>query len=59
MKEKLHPTDWRIVCTAIIAVAVMETTALLTKTDGALFGIAIAAIAGLGGFVVRLVKPGA
>ena len=39
--------------TAIIALAALEGVALATHTDGAMFGIVIAAIAGLGGFQVH------
>jgi hypothetical protein len=35
---------------AIAAIAIIETAALLTHTDGRYLGLAIAAIAGLGGF---------
>jgi len=38
---------------AILALAALEGIALATHTDGAAFGIVIAAIAGLGGYQVK------
>ena len=38
--------------TAIIALAALEGVALATHTDGAMFGVVITAIAGLGGYQV-------
>lgn len=37
---------------AILCITILEGIALLTHTDGVLLGAAIAAIAGLGGFIV-------
>lgn len=37
---------------AMFAITFLESIALLTGTNGALFGFAIAAISGLGGFVI-------
>jgi len=39
--------------TAIVAIVILEALAIINHIDGALFGIAIAAIAGLGGFAYR------
>jgi len=38
---------------AIISIATLEAIALLKGIDGALFGIAIAAISGLGGYQIK------
>lgn len=43
---------------AITGIVIIETIALLIGMDGALFGIAIAAIAGLGGFVIAQSRKG-
>lgn len=46
------------VIAAIAAITILEGIALFKGINGAVFGIAIAAIAGLGGFVVsELRKP--
>jgi len=37
---------------AVIAITILESIALIKDIDGALFGIAIAAISGLGGFAI-------
>lgn len=43
---------------AIICIAVLEGIALWRGMDGAIFGLAIAAIAGLGGFTIgQITKP--
>jgi len=42
--------------TAIIAIVILEALAIWKGIDGALFGIAIAAITGLGGYVVGIAK---
>jgi hypothetical protein len=38
---------------AILAIMAMEVTALVKGVDGALLGIAIAAVSGLGGYYLR------
>jgi hypothetical protein len=38
---------------AILAIMAMEITALVKGVDGALLGIAIAAVSGLGGYYLR------
>lgn len=48
-KKKL---DWRIVCFAIFVIGAMEIIALLKGVDGALLTLAMAAIAGLAGYVI-------
>ncbi|MFZ1946910.1 MAG: hypothetical protein WAW06_05140 [bacterium] len=40
---------WRVLA-AITGIVILETVALLTRVDGKCFGIAVAAVAGLGGF---------
>jgi hypothetical protein len=45
----MHPA---IPVTAIVAIAALEVTALLTHTDGALLGFAIAIIAGIAGYTI-------
>ena len=46
------------VITAIIAITILETAAIIQRIDGALFGLAITAIAGLGGYTIgHLTKP--
>ena len=42
-----------VLITAIIAVTILETIALVRGIDGAYFGMAIAAIMGAAGFLVR------
>jgi len=39
--------------TAILSITILEIIALCTHTDGALLGLAFAAIAGLGGYELR------
>jgi len=41
---------------AMICIVVLEVVAMLCGIDGAVFGIAIAAIAGLGGYEVHVAK---
>lgn len=41
---------------AIIAILILEAIALLKGVDGALMGIAIAAIGGLGGWTGKVIK---
>lgn len=41
------------VIVAIIAITLLEGVAVWTGTDGAAFGVAIAAIAGLGGYALK------
>ncbi|MBA7637425.1 hypothetical protein ES703_45069 [subsurface metagenome] len=43
---------------AIIAIALLEGLAIWQGINGALFGIAIAAIAGLGGYSIKAKKGG-
>ncbi|GAH21603.1 unnamed protein product [marine sediment metagenome] len=42
---------------AIVAIALLEGYAIYTGIDGALFGVAIAAIAGLGGYIIKQKAP--
>lgn len=44
------------VFTAIICITILEGIALWKGMDGAIFGIAIAAIAGLGGYTIRSIQ---
>jgi len=44
--------DFKIVCTAIAGLTVLEVVALLKGVNGTLFGIIVAAIAGMAGLVV-------
>ena len=53
----MKPTPAAVSICAIIAVLILETVALLTHTDGRYFGIAVAAIAGLGGFFLSRATP--
>uniref|UniRef100_A0A6M3XSI6 Uncharacterized protein n=1 Tax=viral metagenome TaxID=1070528 RepID=A0A6M3XSI6_9ZZZZ len=41
---------------AMAAIVILEAIALLKGIDGAIFGIAIAAIAGLGGYEVKVLR---
>uniref|UniRef100_A0A6M3XWJ4 Holin n=1 Tax=viral metagenome TaxID=1070528 RepID=A0A6M3XWJ4_9ZZZZ len=41
---------------AIICLAGLEVVAMLKGIDGALFGIVVAAIAGLGGYEIKVLK---
>lgn len=46
------------VLSAIVAIAILEGIALFMGMNGAIFGVAIAAIAGLGGYTIgQLKKP--
>ena len=47
-------TDWKIACTAIVGITVMEVMALSQGVDGLLMGFAIGACSGIGGFVMGL-----
>jgi len=38
---------------AILCITILEAIALATGIDGAIFGVAIAAIAGLGGYEIK------
>ena len=49
---KQRKLDWRIICTAILTIGVIEVVALFKGIDGALLVLAVGAIAGLAGFVV-------
>lgn len=42
---------------AIIAIALLEGNAIYNGINGAIFGIAIAAIAGLGGYIIKQKRP--
>ena len=41
---------------AIITIGILEAIALINGVNGALFGIAIAAISGLGGYEIKVLK---
>lgn len=41
---------------AMLCITSLEVVALLKGTDGAVFGIVIAAIAGLGGYEIKVLK---
>jgi hypothetical protein len=43
---------------AIIGVVILESVALITHTDGRYFGLALAAVAGLGGFSLGRITKG-
>lgn len=49
MKEK----PWPVLCTAIVAIVVIELYALSQHVNGVMLATAIAAIAGIAGFKVR------
>jgi len=38
---------------SILCITILETAALIMDIDGAMFGVAIAAVAGLGGYQVK------
>ncbi len=42
---------------AIIAIALLEGYAIYSGINGAIFGVAIAAIAGLGGYIIKQTRP--
>lgn len=44
------------VLTAIICITILEGIALFLGINGAIFGVAIAAIAGLGGYTIGQIK---
>ena len=52
MTKKIKQLDWRIVCTAILAIGAIEIVALFKGIDGALMVLAIAGIAGLAGYII-------
>lgn len=52
-KKKMTRKDKLPVCLAIIGLIILEAIALLKGIDGTLFTIVIAAIAGLGGYVLQ------
>lgn len=41
---------------AIAAIVILEAIALIKGVDGALMGIAVAALAGLGGYEIKVLK---
>jgi len=43
--------------TAIIAIALLEGYAIYSGIDGAIFGIAVGSIAGLGGYIIKQKRP--
>lgn len=45
------------VIVAIIAIALLEGYAIYSGINGAIFGIAIASIAGLGGYIIKQKRP--
>lgn len=47
MKDKA-----KLACVAIGGIVILESIALFCGVDGTLFGVCVAAIAGLGGFIV-------
>ena len=48
---KNRKVDWRIVCSAIVGIVILEAVALLTGHNGTYFGISLALIAGLAGYL--------
>ncbi len=56
IKENGKRRDYRIVICAICALTVLEVTALLKGVNGTLFGIIVAAIAGIAGLMVPFEK---
>lgn len=42
-----------IIIIAMLCITILEVTALVQGVDGAIFGVAIAAIAGLGGYELK------
>jgi len=48
----MEDKSW-ISCLAIIALTMLESVALLKGLDGALFGLIVAAVAGLAGYEIR------
>jgi len=44
--------DWRIICTAIVAIAAIEIVALCLGYNGQLLRLVLIAIAGLAGFLI-------
>ena len=52
MTTKQKKLDWRIAAIAIVALAVIEVYALSKGIDGTLMTIVVAAIAGIGGYLL-------
>ena len=52
MAKKKQTTDWRVLCTAIVAIAALEGVALYLGFNGTMLKIALVAIAGLAGWAL-------
>ena len=55
---KKEPKDSTVIIVAIAAIAWLESLALYIGLDGALFGLAVATIAGLGGYEIKRIFGG-
>ena len=53
IKKALRKIDWRIALTGIISITILESIALIKSIDGALFTLAIVAVAGIAGFKLK------
>ena len=47
-----HKTDWKVAGIAILGIAAVEITALFMGVDGVMMTIAVAAMAGIGGYLL-------
>ena len=53
---KKEPVDWRIVCTAILALVGLEIGAMFHGINGKFFALVMAAISGLAGLNMPQIK---
>jgi len=49
----VQKVDWRIAAIAIVSITILESIALLKGIDGALFTLAVVAVAGIAGFKIK------
>lgn len=52
MKQKKTEKSWIVASTAIIGLVIMECVALSNGINGTLFTLVVAAVAGIGGFLM-------
>ena len=53
IKKVIQKIDWRVASIAIGSITVLESIALLKGIDGALFTLAVIAVAGIAGFKLK------
>jgi hypothetical protein len=51
-KKKKEKIDWRILCTALVCLTILELYAISQGIDGVIFGIVLMIIAGIVGIII-------